>query len=422
MGVAPDVTPEDLKKAYRRKALQLHPDKRGNTPEAQEEFMLMKNAYDILNDPKQREIYDMMGEDGVKLVHQYGDLSPDELLMAMLNSLAQSGPMGKCIIFSFVAFFLGFFTLIPLFICLKVDQDIGWSWITVFVPMWILDGIVLCCVGGSFCGQDSDIHQEPEDRQSTTVRVVLKLLLLVKVLLFVGFQVLVAMKLQGSIPAISIPVVFAPYFVLEGFYLIEKIITGILSYAAFAAATANDPAASFGQSRMSLILDIVNSWMMSILRLSFGFLVAFKLDKSLDVSWWIVFVPVWIYVFTLLIQTYARRNKQKERRSNDGNEDESDEQDSPSLLGLICIFLGIFIFMSPFFILAYRLQSADFSAFYVLLPWLIIVGIALLPWIIMVILGILSCFCGLCCGRPQRRAESTDATEKTAPPESSSPV
>ncbi|CAK4719806.1 unnamed protein product [Aphanomyces euteiches] len=355
MGVAPDVTPEDLKKAYRRKALQLHPDKRGNTPEAQEEFMLMKNAYDILNDPKQREIYDMMGEDGVKLVHQYGDLSPDELLMAMLNSLAQSGPMGKCIIFSFVAFFLGFFTLIPLFICLKVDQDIGWSWITVFVPMWILDGIVLCCVGGSFCGQDSDIHQEPEDRQSTTVRVVLKLLLLVKVLLFVGFQVLVAMKLQGSIPAISIPVVFAPYFVLEGFYLIEKIITGILSYAAFAAATANDPAASFGQSRMSLILDIVNSWMMSILRLSFGFLVAFKLDKSLD------------------IQTYARRNKQKERRSNDGNEDESDEQDSPSLLGLICIFLGIFIFMSPFFILAYRLQSADFSAFYVLLPWLIIV-------------------------------------------------
>ncbi|KAH9147234.1 hypothetical protein AeRB84_009098, partial [Aphanomyces euteiches] len=106
MGVAPDVTPEDLKKAYRRKALQLHPDKRGNTPEAQEEFMLMKNAYDILNDPKQREIYDMMGEDGVKLVHQYGDLSPDELLMAMLNSLAQSGPMGKCIIFSFVAFFL----------------------------------------------------------------------------------------------------------------------------------------------------------------------------------------------------------------------------------------------------------------------------------------------------------------------------
>jgi curved DNA-binding protein CbpA len=37
MGIEPDATPEQIKKAYRKKALQLHPDKRGNTPEAQEE-------------------------------------------------------------------------------------------------------------------------------------------------------------------------------------------------------------------------------------------------------------------------------------------------------------------------------------------------------------------------------------------------
>lgn len=37
MGIEPDATPEQIRKAYRKKALQLHPDKRGNTPEAQEE-------------------------------------------------------------------------------------------------------------------------------------------------------------------------------------------------------------------------------------------------------------------------------------------------------------------------------------------------------------------------------------------------
>lgn len=37
MGIEADATPEQIKKAYRRKALQLHPDKRGNTPESQEE-------------------------------------------------------------------------------------------------------------------------------------------------------------------------------------------------------------------------------------------------------------------------------------------------------------------------------------------------------------------------------------------------
>lgn len=37
MGVDPAATDEEIKRAYRRKALQLHPDKRGNSPEAQEE-------------------------------------------------------------------------------------------------------------------------------------------------------------------------------------------------------------------------------------------------------------------------------------------------------------------------------------------------------------------------------------------------
>ena len=58
MGIEADATPEQIKKAYRRKALQLHPDKRGNTPESQEEFTRMKQAYDVLSDLQKREVYD----------------------------------------------------------------------------------------------------------------------------------------------------------------------------------------------------------------------------------------------------------------------------------------------------------------------------------------------------------------------------
>ncbi|ETW10469.1 hypothetical protein H310_00766 [Aphanomyces invadans] len=407
MGVAPNVTQEELKKAYRRKALQLHPDKRGNTPEAQEEFTIMKSAYDILSDPKQRDIYDMMGEDGVKLVHQYGDLRPDELLVAMLNSLAQSGPLGKCIIFSFVAVFVGFFILIPLFVCLKVDQDIGWSWLTVFTPMWILDGIFLCCVGCSIFEQDPDIHQDTEHRPSPFVRIVLKLLLLLKGLAFVGFQLLVAMKLQGGIPNIDVPIVFAPYFVLEGFYLVEKIIAGILSYSAFAAATAAGPSVGTGQSRATLVLEIVNSWVMSVLRLAFGVLVAFKLDDALDISWWVAFVPVWIYTATLVVPHVLAYVRHKKTAPSTNSAD--DTSAGPSLGGLLCLIVGTLVFMSPFFILAYRLQSGDFSSFYVLLPWLIVVGLVLLPWILMVFCGLLSCFCQCCCSH-----RSHDGGEETS--------
>ena len=113
MGVSTEVTPEELKKAYRRKALLLHPDKRGQTPEAQEDFMNMKYAYDVLSDPKKKEVYDMMGEDGLKMVDQFGDLSPDELTSMMFRSLIASGPQGKCMMLSVVMVFFAFFLLIP---------------------------------------------------------------------------------------------------------------------------------------------------------------------------------------------------------------------------------------------------------------------------------------------------------------------
>lgn len=59
LGVEPDASDVDLKKAYRRKALQLHPDKnRDRIEEATEEFALIRAAYDVLSDPQERAWYD----------------------------------------------------------------------------------------------------------------------------------------------------------------------------------------------------------------------------------------------------------------------------------------------------------------------------------------------------------------------------
>ncbi|KAF0753224.1 hypothetical protein AaE_005782 [Aphanomyces astaci] len=104
MGVEPTATPEELKKAYRRRALQLHPDKRGNSPEAQDEFTTMKNAYDVLSDPRQREIYDATGEDGLKMVNGFGEMSMEEMMAAAIGALSSMGGGAKfCLLFSITA-------------------------------------------------------------------------------------------------------------------------------------------------------------------------------------------------------------------------------------------------------------------------------------------------------------------------------
>ena len=59
LGVSRDATPEEIKKAYRRLARQLHPDV---NPREEERFKEVTKAYEVLSDPKKRELHDLGGD------------------------------------------------------------------------------------------------------------------------------------------------------------------------------------------------------------------------------------------------------------------------------------------------------------------------------------------------------------------------
>ncbi|HET7173883.1 MAG TPA: molecular chaperone DnaJ [Nocardioidaceae bacterium] len=61
LGVSRHASPEEIKKAYRRLARQLHPDVNPD-PHTQERFKEVTRAYDVLSDPKKRELYDLGGD------------------------------------------------------------------------------------------------------------------------------------------------------------------------------------------------------------------------------------------------------------------------------------------------------------------------------------------------------------------------
>ncbi len=64
LGVARDATEADIKKAYRKLAMEFHPD-RNAAPEAEAKFKEITEAYEVLRDPQKRATYDRYGKAGL---------------------------------------------------------------------------------------------------------------------------------------------------------------------------------------------------------------------------------------------------------------------------------------------------------------------------------------------------------------------
>lgn len=155
---------DDIKKAYRKRSLQLHPDKlkqRGmkyqgqviTEEEARSRFQEMKQAYDTLSDPKKRQIYDALGQKGTDFVNNPSHAYDPQVLM---NNLANSSVFDRAKLMMLVLIFFGLVLLQPILICAKVDQMLAESgslqdssWVAILVPFWLFAVfyIVLLVIG-----------------------------------------------------------------------------------------------------------------------------------------------------------------------------------------------------------------------------------------------------------------------------------
>ncbi|MCD4677370.1 MAG: molecular chaperone DnaJ [Desulfobacula sp.] len=66
LGVAKDASKQDLKQAYRKRAIKYHPDKNPDNKEAEDKFKEASEAYEVLTDDSKRQIYDQFGHRGLE--------------------------------------------------------------------------------------------------------------------------------------------------------------------------------------------------------------------------------------------------------------------------------------------------------------------------------------------------------------------
>ncbi len=65
LGVTKDASADEIKKAYRKKAIEFHPDKNPGNKEAEEKFKEAAEAYDVLSNPDKKARYDQFGHAGM---------------------------------------------------------------------------------------------------------------------------------------------------------------------------------------------------------------------------------------------------------------------------------------------------------------------------------------------------------------------
>jgi DnaJ-class molecular chaperone len=66
LGVQRGASDAELKRSFRKLARELHPDVNAHDPEAEEKFKAAAEAYEVLSDPEQRQVYDRFGHDGLR--------------------------------------------------------------------------------------------------------------------------------------------------------------------------------------------------------------------------------------------------------------------------------------------------------------------------------------------------------------------
>jgi DnaJ-class molecular chaperone len=99
MGLTPEATGEEIKKTYRKLAMQYHPDRNLGDPECEERLKKMNEAYQVLGDEQKRRHYDLFFRNHLKesrIDQQEMDGDGLRNLWAIFHQVSASQRMGGC--------------------------------------------------------------------------------------------------------------------------------------------------------------------------------------------------------------------------------------------------------------------------------------------------------------------------------------
>lgn len=404
---------DSIKKAYKKASLNLHPDKLAQkgitqTNEHREQFVKIKEAYEVLIDTKRRKLYDELGASGLKLLESPQEVNPAELIKNFQKNKAD-----RCTIALLFLFLIFSLLVLPVLFSLKCD-GLNIPWTALWTPMWIVDvlllvSIIAVCFMKKKKSKDSEdstslqedmIDEENDDDDTDGPSLPEKVINFIVTTSFVLAQIFLVMRLDENIQW-NWFAVFAPWFAYEAVSVLSVLFYGT-AFSSIPSPTQYDPSINTDDSGDEYLMRKVTEEMeyfkklilkssdrkqvvVSVLRAWLAIFLAVKANHSVDWNWGLVLLPIWVYLFFSYIESYNYRQwgNQKIQENMISEEEVSVDplkqvkfQQGTELVGASqtsCIFTTL----GPLLIailLVCRLEVSTYSTFIIIIPVFIVIG------------------------------------------------
>lgn len=315
---------DDIKKAYKKASLNFHPDKLAQkgievTEEHTKRFNKMKEAYDVLSDPKRRKIYDQLGSNGLKLFENPQSIEPIEIIKNF-----QKNRSDRLIIFLFLLIIFAAFLILPILFSMKCDKSLGKNapWLAIWTPMWIFD-LFLLLTAFAFCAHNNNSDSTDEEQVKDEVSFSIKFDNFVRTILFILIQIFIMMKLDHEVTW-TWWFVFIPWYLYEISTMINLFISSFITFhqpppnnSITTNNNSNDIESQ--QHRDDELLQLLllkneyfeklitqskdrKDFVISILRLWLSLFLALQFESdNYSYNWGFIFLPIWLYLLSYIV-------------------------------------------------------------------------------------------------------------------------
>ena len=240
----------------------------------------MQHAYSVLSNPKLRSIYDSYGEQGLRMYESYTSFAEGSSDDGGGPTMVPLSPgQLASIVCGAIGLLVCLFTALCVDVLLKLNGSTDASLSLLLIPLWILDSFALLAL---YIFLTSTARKGQPSHSAVFS--------LIMLLLFVAFQVLVCVRVDGT--HLPFWAVFLPLYVTEAIELVRA--------CARVRPSAHDAERAAGKAHPTYAWHVLLTLGWPSARVYTLVLLVLRLDGLLALDWWLVFTPLYAYVLFYL--------------------------------------------------------------------------------------------------------------------------